>query len=130
MTLHRGFPEVVLMAISTAMAFIGIWLAYIYFRRPEWSESFGRSYAGRSMHAFFLSGWEFDCLYDWVFVRPFKAIAMANRRDFIDKFFTGLAALARYGNIGLSATQTGRVRNYVAGIVLGAIVVAAIVMLR
>ncbi len=125
-----GAHEMALMAISAIAEFAGIWLAYLYYRRPGWSQIVARSSAGRAVHTFLFNGWGFDWLYDWVFVRPLRAVAFANRRDFIDAFFAGLAGAAACANKGLSATQTGKVRNYVAGVVLGAIIVAAIVLLR
>ena len=119
-----------LLLISAVLSLLGIYLAYLYFKERRWSEAVAQSAPGRAVHRFFFAGWGFDQLYDWLFVRPFKAVAFGNRSDFIDKFFAGLGEAARYANIGLSATQTGRLRNYAAGIVLGAIVVGAIALLR
>ena len=96
-------------------------LAYVYFTRRELVGAVARSpAAGRSC-----------VLFRWLGVRlalrpafrpPAKAIAFANRQDFIDSF-PGLGRPPAV-NTALSATQTGRVRNYAAGLVLGAIVIA------
>ncbi len=116
--------------VSSLVAILGVALAYAYFTRRRWSEAVARSPAARALHRFLFEGWGFDWLYDWVFVRPFKALAFGNRRDYVDLVYTGLAGLARYANLGLSATETGRLRNYAAGLTIGAIVLAAIVLLR
>jgi NADH-quinone oxidoreductase subunit L len=125
---HTG--ESTLIAVSIIESILAIYLAYLYFKRWNWTEAAARSRAWQSIHRFLFVGWGFDWLYDRVFVRPFKAIAYGNRDDFIDKLYAGLAEAARYANIGLSRTQTGRLRNYAAGLVLGAIILAAVVWLR
>ena len=122
--------EITLAVISSLWALFGVYLAWVYFTRPQLSRAFGESPVGRRIHHFLYTGWGFDWLYDRLFVRPFKAIAFGNASDFVDKFFVGLAGLARYGNLALSATQTGRLRNYVTGMLIGAILIAAIVLLK
>ena len=122
--------EITLTAISSVWSLVGVYLAWLHFTHPQLSRAFGESPVGRRVHRFLYVGWGFDWLYDRLFVRPFKAIAFANQSDFVDKFFAGLAETARYANLALSATQTGRLRNYVAGMLLGATIVAAIVLLR
>lgn len=124
---HAG--EAVLLLVSAVLTLVGIYLAYLYFTRRRWSEAVA-SPVGRAAHAFLLAGWGFDWLYEHALVRPAKAIAYGNRSDFIDKLFAGLAEAARYANIGLSRTQTGRLRTYAAGLVLGAVIVIAIMLVR
>ena len=119
-----------LILTSSAACFAGIGLAYIYFTRRQWSEALARLPVGRSLHRFFFAGWGFDWLYEHIFVIPLKWIAHANWRDFIDRFFVGLGDTARCSGLTLSRLQTGRVRNYAVGLVLGAVVVTAIVLWR
>ncbi|MHB9037167.1 MAG: NADH-quinone oxidoreductase subunit L [Armatimonadota bacterium] len=126
---NRG-AEIILLATSAISCLLGIGVAYLYFKQERWAWVVEESPALQAIHRFFFSGWGFDWLYDLIFVRPYRAIAYANRSDFIDSFFTALATLARWSNVALSYTQTGRVRNYAAGIVLGAIILTAIVILR
>jgi NADH-quinone oxidoreductase subunit L len=71
-------------------------------------------------------GWGFDGLYDFVFVRPYIWLAHSNRRDVIDNLYTGVARLCLAFYRGLSATQTGLVREYAAAIAAGS---AAIVFI-
>jgi NADH-quinone oxidoreductase subunit L len=122
--------EIALSLVAVFVTFLGIYLAYLYIRRRHWSEAVARSSAARATHRFLLDGWDFDRLYDALFVRPFKAIACWNRADFADKLIVGLSGAVRYGSIGLSATQTGRVRNYAVGLILGAVIISMIVLFR
>jgi len=122
--------EEVILALSSTLSILGIYLAYAYFKNRLASEALGLSPTGIRVHTFLYSGWGADKLYDRVFARPYKALATWNRNDFIDKFYSGLGALARYANHNLSRTQTGKVRNYAAAVLFGAIVIAAIVLLR
>jgi NADH-quinone oxidoreductase subunit L len=122
--------ELTLLLITGLGAIAMIYLAYLYTKRTEWSQAVAQSNLGRRTHAFFFTGWGFDWLYDRLFIRPYKAIAYGDQSDVIDRFYTGLAQLAEYANKGLSTTETGRLRDYAAGLILGAIVVAIIVMLR
>ena len=81
-----------------------------------------------AVQGFLLRGFDFDLLYNTLFVRPFVWLAEFNRGDFFDGFPAGLAALARESHEGLRKTQTGRLRGYAAGIVLGAVVIVALVV--
>lgn len=120
----------VLILTSSAACLVGIAIAYVYFTKPAFSAKAERSPIVRAAHAFFYAGWGFDWLYEHVFVMPLKAVASANRADLIDGFFTGVARAARGGGNVLSLLQTGRVRNYTAGLVFGAILVTLIMLCR
>jgi len=122
--------EAVLMAISSLVSLVGIYFAYVYFTRPALSEDVERSPVLRAMHSFLLAGWGFDWLYDRTIVRPFEAIAFGNRSDFMDTFYKGLAAAAGWISRGLSLTQTGRLRDYATGVVIGAVILGAILLVR
>ena len=76
---------------------------------------------------FWLRGWDFDRLYDALFVRPFVAIAHLNRDDVVDLLPRAIAAVVRGGNAVVRRSQTGRLRWYAAGIAAGAIIVLALV---
>ena len=73
--------------------------------------------------------WGFDWLYDRLFVRPVVWLASANKADFVDAFYNGMARVAQLSWAALSATQTGRVRWYAAGIAGGSVLFLAIVLL-
>ena len=89
---------------------------------PGWSARLMASRAGGALHRFWLAGWGFDALYDRLFVRPFVRAAEFNRRDFADSIFTGVAEANVRLHRALSRTETGVLRWYAMGIVLGAII--------
>jgi NADH-quinone oxidoreductase subunit L len=122
--------ESVLLGVSSLETLLGIYLAVVYFRHGRYAWIVERSPALQAVHRFFFVGWRFDWLYDRLFVRPYKALATWSRGDAVDAPFAGLARLATYGSTFFAAFQTGRLRNYTAGIVLGAVVLMALVLLR
>ncbi|MCU0304996.1 MAG: NADH-quinone oxidoreductase subunit L [Thermoanaerobaculales bacterium] len=111
----------------TLVGVLAAWLLYV--RRPALPAAIKASAAGAWLARFWLSGWGFDALYDRIVVRPFVACAARLRRDPIDRIPAVLAATAAAGNAALSRTQDGRIRSYVFGIGLGAVIAVAIVVL-
>ncbi len=129
--IHLDVPaEQVLVIVSSILSLGGIYLAYLYYTRPGWSAAVAESAPARAAHQFFRSGWGADWLYERLFVIPLKWAANVNWRDFVDRLFAAMAATTRYSGLGLAALQTGRVRNYAVGLVLGAVVITAIVLWR
>jgi NADH-quinone oxidoreductase subunit L len=115
--------ELIFQLITAVTALLGVFFAYIFFlKKPELIKGFKES----SLHDFWFNGWGFDWLYDKVFVIPVVWIAQINKQDFIDKIYAGIAWLTGLGNHLLSLTQTGKLRWYAMGIVLGAIITITI----
>ncbi len=115
--------EILFQVITALLALSGIFIAYILYvkRRPqERNKSF--------IADFLFSGWRFDQIYDRVFVRPVVWMAEIDRHDFIDYFYTFIAWLTGLGYKILSLTQTGNLRWYAAGLVIGAILTISIVL--
>ena len=65
---------------------------------------------------------------DKLFVIPYSWLARTNKDDFIDSIYDGIAKLNEVFYRALSQTETGKVRWYMTGIALGAIVAIAIVV--
>ena len=122
--IHKGIgTELIFQLITAITALLGVYLAYLFFlKKPELSKGFRES----ALHDFWFKGWGFDWLYDKIFVVPVVWIANINKHDFIDKIYTGIAGLTGLGNHLLSLTQTGKLRWYAMGIVLGAIITITI----
>ena len=101
-------------------------MAYIlFYRKTEISESFiSHSRLGH----FFYKGWGFDCLYDTLFVIPYKWLSEINKKDFIDKFFTYIAQGTSFFNTILSRTQNGSLRWYVMVLTVGIVVILTIML--
>jgi len=127
--LAAGAGGAMLLVISSVVSLAGISLGYLFFMRlAGLSPAVSRSAAFRVLDRFLLFGWGFDWLYDHAFVRPYTAIAKVNRGDFVDAFYLGAAWLAGMANRALSATESGRVRNYATALLLGAVVMVVILI--
>ncbi len=119
--------ELLLQLLAALLLLLGIYLAYVFvLAMPGWSARIVKSRPGGAVHRFWLAGWGFDALYDWLFVRPFIRAAQFNRRDFADSIFTEVAEANVRLHRALSRTETGVLRWYAMGIVLGAIVTVLI----
>jgi NADH-quinone oxidoreductase subunit L len=108
---------------------IGLGFAYLLFlRRRDLAAAVTAPALGEELHRFWFTDWGMDWLYDKLFVQPLLWFARVDKGDLIDLFYTGLARLSEllYGVV--RRTETGRVRWYAAGIVLGSVVFAAIVL--
>jgi NADH-quinone oxidoreductase subunit L len=116
--------------IAGIVALIAIYLAYLLFLRSRsLVERMSMAATGKPAARFLCSGWGFDRLYDRVLVRPFLWFCRFTRDDFIDSIYDGIALLGRLCHLGLSSTETGRVRWYAAGIIFGSVVLVAIAVL-
>ncbi|MBD3335565.1 MAG: NADH-quinone oxidoreductase subunit L [Candidatus Eisenbacteria bacterium] len=123
--------EALLQIISALIALTGAGIAAIaYLRRPQIAAAWSESALGGTLRRFWFAGWGFDAVYRAVLIRPFQWFAAINRDDIFDAGYTGIAWWMSALHRGLAATQTGRVRFYAAGIVLGAIVLMALMVLR
>lgn len=74
-------------------------------------------------------GFYFDRLYGFLFVRPFKFLAWANRADLIDVFYRAVAGGITQMSFLLRLTQNGNIRWYLAGVAGGSVVMLAVVIL-
>jgi len=128
---HGAFSaEIALQILAALGSLAGVFVAYLLFLRHR--ASFNRLAArplGAAMNRLLFEGWGFDLLYDAVFVRPFCSIARIGQGDVIDLPYRGIAWAARGGNQLLSLTQSGRVRGYAVGVVVGAVILVGAVLL-
>jgi len=84
--------------------------------------------------AFLRRSWYINELYDTVFGRPSERLAAFSATVIdplvIDGGVNGVATLVRKSGSLIRRTQTGYVRNYVLGIVLGTVLVLAFMLTR
>lgn len=121
--------EGMLQYIASLVSIAGIFIAWLFFvGRPPYAELIGRRRVFEAVRRFWLAGWDFDALYDRLFVRPFAWFARINRHDFVDSGYTGVAAFNRMLSALLSKTQTGNIRWYAMGMVVGAVVFLGIIV--
>ncbi len=125
-----GYDEGMLQYIASLVSIAGIFIAWLFFvGRPPYADLIGHGRVFESIRKFWLAGWDFDAMYDRLFVRPFMWLVRINKQDFIDSGYTGIAALNRMLSILLCKTQTGNIRWYAMGMVVGAVVFLGIVLL-
>ena len=116
--------ELIFQIISAVVALVAVFIAYkLFFNKP-----FPAAVPQRNaMQQFFFKGWDFDLVYDKLIVEPMVFLSKINKNDIIDKFYTGLAYIARQLNVLLSATQNGQLRWYAMVIATGAILILTII---
>ena len=116
--------------VAAVLALGGVAVALLlYLRPPELLRNWVATPAGLALHKLCASGWGFDRVYDTLIVWPFVRLASFHREDFMGVVWRAVGGLADGGAAGLSRLQTGRLRFYMAGIVLGAIITVALVVL-
>ncbi len=121
--------ETVTSAIAGAAFLAGLFAAwFVYLRRPSAAELLAGNPVGAALHRLWFSDWGMDWLYDRVFTRPLEWLAWANRGDFLDLIYDGIAGLAALGWRGLSRSESGNLRWYATGIAAGTVVFLAIAM--
>jgi NADH-quinone oxidoreductase subunit L len=124
-----GTTEGLLRIFTGIVSVAGIIVAYVfYLAHPQTIRNMVRTGIGAGLHRFWSMGWGFDWMYYHVFVYPFVRIARLNKVDVIDLFYDFVVWVNRQANRALSATQSGLVRWYAAGIAVGAIILIAMVV--
>jgi NADH-quinone oxidoreductase subunit L len=132
--LHQVLPETILRSAASGellfqlfaslATFAGIYTAYIlWYKQPQRMEKLKRSAFMLNLYNFWHSGWGFDKLYDVLFVTPVAFITRINKNDLIDKIYSGITYVTVGLYKGLSFTQSGSLRWYIMGLVIGAIVI-------
>jgi NADH-quinone oxidoreductase subunit L len=123
--------EGTMQSLSGSVSLFGVFIAYIFFLyNPLYARNFVEKPFGFALHCFLYGGWNFDRLYDALFVRPLVLAARANKRDVIDLLYRLIALLHIVSNHLLSAAQSGLVRRYAFGIAIGAVIIIGMVVLR
>jgi len=111
--------------LSSLASVLGIAVAWHLYGRGRVDQRMGAPGLRRLLE----NGGGFDTAYGRAVVQPFVAAARSNRHDFVDRLYTGVAGSARWLHERLSATQTGRLRWYAAGMTGGVLVLATIAVL-
>jgi len=138
--MHKVLPETILRAdessewmfqlLAALATFGGIFLGYFYYgRQPRRIENLRQNEMLAGLRRFWFSGWAFDQLYDVVLVKPFVFITRINKADVVDKLYTGIVSVTDGLYRLLSRTQSGSLRWYIMGMVIGAIVILGIQMI-
>lgn len=119
--------ELLFQLLAFLATFAGIYIAYIFwYKQPQRIEKLKQSETMMRIYRFWLSGWGFDKLYHLLFVKPVIFIANINKNDVVDKIYQGITLMTVYLYRVLSFTQSGSLRWYIMGLVIGAIVILGI----
>ncbi|MEJ6979906.1 NADH-quinone oxidoreductase subunit L [Pedobacter sp. P351] len=135
--LHQVLPETVLKTgingellfqlLAFLATFSGIYLAYIlWYKKPHLIVRLKQSTPVMGLYRFWFSGWGFDQFYDAVLVRPIVYISNINKNDVVDKIYQGITFVTVRLYRSLSLTQSGSLRWYIMGMVVGAIIILGI----
>jgi NADH-quinone oxidoreductase subunit L len=115
-----------LMAALVTLA--GVYLGYLlYYGKPgiRWQRSPGLS----AMRDFFFSGWKFDQLYNFLFVKPFVFITRINKSDVIDRLYNAIAQAGLRLNGWFAISQNGSLRLYIVGVLAGILFIITLQLL-
>jgi NADH-quinone oxidoreductase subunit L len=129
-TLHFGEEgKMPLEIFSGVLVVMGIALAaMLYLGKRQWVNSIAQSAPGRFFTVWWFHAWGFDWLYHNVFVRPYLWVARRLQRDPLNALMNTPVSIVRLGNRGLTFSENGQVRWYVASMGLGAVVVLALLL--
>lgn len=117
--------EMLFQIITAVISLSGIYVAYLlYYKKSSFAESFNHS----KLNEFFLKGWQFDRLYDALFVRPFLWLSNIDKNDFIDVISKVAAKIVLWINNLLSITQNGLLRWYVMALAIGIAIIVTILI--
>ncbi len=118
---HRA--EITLQAISAAIALLGMMMAYHwYVLRPTWKQRLEESSAGAAVGMVLRSGWGADAFYRSLIVAPYRWLAGRLRHEPVDDGVDAVTGTVRIAHYLLVLSETGRIRTYAAGMVIGVIV--------
>jgi NADH-quinone oxidoreductase subunit L len=123
-------PEFIFQLIAVVITLLGVYSGYqLYYRNKSVIENWKQQPGPVGLRNFFFSGWNFDQLYEMVFVKPFLFITRVNKADVIDKFYNGLAKGHQALNRLLSVSQNGSLRWYIAGVLIGILFILTLQLL-
>lgn len=124
-------PEIIFQLIAAVVTLLGVYVGYIlYYRNKEVIEERWKKSSGVTMlRNFFFKGWEFDEVYDSIFVKPFVFLTQLNKNDVFDKLYNGIAKASQFLNRTLSVSQNGSLRWYVAGVLIGILFILTLQLL-
>jgi NADH-quinone oxidoreductase subunit L len=119
--------ELILMAVSTLIAAVGIGFAFVRWgRRPIQAAELNRPPAGAAKVLF--NKYYVDEIYDAAIVQPIKQVSTAGLwksvdAGLIDGAVNGVGAVVRGSSDALRRLQTGSVRTYAASLFVGAVAI-------
>jgi NADH-quinone oxidoreductase subunit L len=127
---HIAGKEGLFQIVASIVSLAGIFVAVLfYLLQPGQLQKISETAIVGSVKRFWIAGWDFDALYERLFIRPFFKLAAVLKNDFVDSVYNGIGSLGRSLNGILSETQNGNIRWYATGMALGAMVFLGIILL-
>ena len=122
--------EIIFQLIAIAVTLLGVYTGYVlYYKNKAIIEQWKQSPDRMSVYEFLYKGWQFDELYDALFVRPFVFVTQINKADFFDRLYRGIALGSQRLNQLFSVSQNGSLRWYVAGVLFGILFILTLQLL-
>jgi NADH-quinone oxidoreductase subunit L len=120
--------EWLMQGIAAVLSLLGVYIAYFFYmkRADLRAEIKGGTY---ELNRFWFSGWGFDALYDIIIVQPYTWLSKVNKKDFIDRMYSGTVSGAEFFHGLFAKTQSGIMRWYIMGIVVGAVLILSLGLL-
>lgn len=120
--------EWLMQVIAAVLTLLGVYVAYFFYmkRADLRAEIKGGTY---ELNRFWFSGWGFDALYDIIVVQPYTYLSRVNKNDFIDRMYSGLVSVAEFFHRIFAKSQSGIMRWYIMGIVVGAVLILSLGLL-
>jgi len=123
-----GVSEGVLQLVAGVLALLGLYLAWNMYGKQNATRRVSDMPFSPEVASFLASGWNFDKLYDTLFVRPMVWLSKIDEKDFVDGIYRGIGWFNLEMNETFSRSQNGKLRNYLIGIGLGAFVILTIIL--
>lgn len=124
-----GLSEFASESFVTLAFLVGLFFAWLFFiKKRSWAVAISALSISRALHRFWFSDWGMDWLYDKVFVCPVNWFARADKSDWVDLIYDGIAGICRVSYRGLRATENGKVRWYAASVVVGTVIFVALAL--
>lgn len=121
-----GPKEWLFQVFSAVISLLGVYVAYLLFYKKS---KLSQAYHHSQLNTFFYNGWDFDRLYDTVFVNPLVWLSEINKKDFIDNIYTAIANVMLTLNRLLNKAQNGKLRWYVMVMAIGVVVIVTVMLM-
>jgi len=130
---HSAALELLMMAVSVVIAFIGIGIAYLFYvKNPVLPKLLAEK--RRRLYQLVLNKYYVDELYETLFIDSLKQLGIGLWRGFddfvIDGTVNGIAYLFGWLSSVIRRVQTGLVQNYAFSMVIGGVVIAGYYIVR
>ena len=108
--------------VSISVPLVGLIIAYLIFYSGRLDiNRLSQSNIGTRVGDFWRRGWDIDSLYDTTLVRPYYRLADQLKSEPVDRLYDFVVVANQAINAWLSRLQIGRIRWYLASMVVGLI---------